>query len=429
MKEVTIMKLNKTFITLLAVFFILSAIRIFSQTTLSEYSIKFEEPSVATLVGQDGLIMRTIDGGVTWDAQTSGITNVLYSIEYAKYINESGEPVKMQIAVGENGVILKSLDDGLTWVVMTSGTLENLNDVNIFTPNLIFACGNNGVLLKSVDYGETWTAIELNTTENLNDIASTGPSTLEAVNSVVVVGTGGKLFASANMEEWAVITSPVTENLLSVTFSGNSVIAAGDNGTIIKSINNGIDWVISNSGITTKIFDIKFVTPTLVIGSSENGVMVRSEDAGDNWTTVTTPSENDQFAVNFGNDLFGISTGFEGSRLYTTDGGLTWATSIAPPTAKTRINEPVKLNQNYPNPFNPSTVISYDVNSSANVTIKVYDMTGREVRTLVNSFQNAGTYSVNFNASNLASGIYFYVLRMNTGSAEFTKTMKMILTK
>ena len=429
MKEVTSMKLNKTLITLLAVFFILSAVRIFSQTTLSEYSVKFEEPSIATLVGQDGLIMRTIDGGVTWEAQTSGITNVLYSNEYTKYSDENGEPVKMQIAVGENGVILKSLDDGLTWLVMTSGTLENLNDVNIFTPNLIFVCGNNGVLLKSVDYGETWTAIELNTTENLNDISSTGPSTLEAVNCIAIVGNGGSIFASTNMEEWAVITSPVTENLLSVTFNCNNVIAAGENCTIIKSINNGIDWVISNSGITTKIYDIKFVTPTLVIGSSEDGVMVRSEDAGDNWTAITTPSENDQFAVNFGNDEFGISTGFEGSRLYTTDGGLTWVTSIAPPMAKTKVNEPVKLNQNYPNPFNPSTVISYEVNASSNVTIKVYDMTGREVRTLENSFQNAGTYSVNFNGTNLASGIYFYVLRMNTGSSEFTKTMRMILTK
>ncbi len=167
----------------------------------------------------------------------------------------------------------------------------------------------------------------------------------------------------------------------------------------------------------------------LVIGSSEDGVMVRSEDAGDNWTVITTPSENDQFAVNFGSDEFGISTGFEGSRLYTTDGGLTWATSIVPPISKIKINEPVKLNQNFPNPFNPSTVISYEVNASSNVTIKVYDMTGREVRTLVNSFQNAGTYSVNFNGTNLASGIYFYVIRMNTGSTEFTKTMKMILTK
>src|SRR5689334_20614617 len=105
------MRFNKTLITLTAVFFILSAVKIFSQPVLSENSIKFENVQTATLVGQDGLIMRTVDGGLTWTEQTSNVTNVLNSIDYVSYLDNTGTPANMHIAVGENGVILKSVDN------------------------------------------------------------------------------------------------------------------------------------------------------------------------------------------------------------------------------------------------------------------------------------------------------------------------------
>jgi len=83
------------------------------------------------------------------------------------------------------------------------------------------------------------------------------------------------------------------------------------------------------------------------------------------------------------------------------------------------------LNQNYPNPFNPSTVIEYQLPKDGFVTLKLYDILGREVSTLVNGFRAQGKYSVSFNASKLASGIYFYQLKSNG----FSSIKKMILTK
>jgi flagellar hook assembly protein FlgD len=87
-----------------------------------------------------------------------------------------------------------------------------------------------------------------------------------------------------------------------------------------------------------------------------------------------------------------------------------------------------KLDQNYPNPFNPTTTIRYAVPADGPVTLKVYDITGREVATLVNGHVQAGTYEVRFEAKNgkgtsLASGVYFYQLR----SGSFTATKKFIL--
>ena len=83
------------------------------------------------------------------------------------------------------------------------------------------------------------------------------------------------------------------------------------------------------------------------------------------------------------------------------------------------------LEQNYPNPFNPSTIIKYQIPNDGLVTMKIYDITGQEVKTLVNESQTKGRYEINFDASNLSTGVYFY--RLTSGS--FTKSMKMLLIK
>ncbi len=88
-----------------------------------------------------------------------------------------------------------------------------------------------------------------------------------------------------------------------------------------------------------------------------------------------------------------------------------------------------ELSQNYPNPFNPTTKINYDLPFDSKVQIKIYDMTGREVHQLVNQVQIAGYYTSQFNASALASGVYFYQIIANGGKQSFVKTMKMVLVK
>lgn len=83
------------------------------------------------------------------------------------------------------------------------------------------------------------------------------------------------------------------------------------------------------------------------------------------------------------------------------------------------------LKQNYPNPFNPATKIDYVIPSSSFVSLKVYDVNGREVKTLVNEFKNPGYYTFDFNASALPSGVYYYILK----SGNFSSTKKLILMK
>lgn len=89
------------------------------------------------------------------------------------------------------------------------------------------------------------------------------------------------------------------------------------------------------------------------------------------------------------------------------------------------IPERFMLYQNYPNPFNPTTLIGFDIPKDANVTVRIYDLIGREVQTVVNEFKKAGSYKFNFDASLLSSGSYFY--EINAG--DFRDTKKMVLIK
>ena len=107
-----------------------------------------------------------------------------------------------------------------------------------------------------------------------------------------------------------------------------------------------------------------------------------------------------------------------------------WSVTITygPPTSVSNnsgLIEGYKLSQNYPNPFNPSTTINYTIPKTGLVTLKVFDISGREVANLVNEVKNAGTYDFKFYAGNLSSGVYFYRLE----SGNFVETKKMFLVK
>ena len=84
-----------------------------------------------------------------------------------------------------------------------------------------------------------------------------------------------------------------------------------------------------------------------------------------------------------------------------------------------------RLDQNYPNPFNPLTTMQYLIPQVSHVTIKVYDIIGKEIKTLVNEEKLAGKYVVQFDGSNFSSGVYFYQMR----AGEFIDTKKFILLK
>ena len=136
-----------------------------------------------------------------------------------------------------------------------------------------------------------------------------------------------------------------------------------------------------------------------------------------------TPSLKPVIAAGFYPSAFAtvVFAGFGPSGLYADGSQIT--TEITP--VGNSVPEAYKLEQNYPNPFNPATTISFSIPKNGLVSLKVYDILGKEVATLVNTQLNSGQYNVNLNASNLGSGIYFYTLK----AGDFVETKKMMLVK
>jgi hypothetical protein len=106
---------------------------------------------------------------------------------------------------------------------------------------------------------------------------------------------------------------------------------------------------------------------------------------------------------------------------------------LSVPVITISIPEVYGLSQNYPNPFNPSTTIQYDLPAESKVTLTVYDLLGQEIAQLVNETQESGSYEVEWDASNLVSGVYFAIITAgdpSTGSAQvYTDIKKMLYIK
>jgi len=124
-----------------------------------------------------------------------------------------------------------------------------------------------------------------------------------------------------------------------------------------------------------------------------------------------------------------INLGGEGAFSSTAHFATGTTVSVETPTAN--IPKEFALMQNFPNPFNPTTTINYDVPKTSVVTLKIYDVLGRVVATLVDGVQEASSYRIQWNASNMASGVYFYRIsaRSQDGSTNFTSVRKLVLMK
>ncbi|HTY58792.1 MAG TPA: FlgD immunoglobulin-like domain containing protein, partial [Bacteroidota bacterium] len=114
----------------------------------------------------------------------------------------------------------------------------------------------------------------------------------------------------------------------------------------------------------------------------------------------------------------------------------TFNPSILTGVAQASVPASLSLSQNYPNPFNPSTTIHYQLSTAGKVTMKIYNVLGQEVRTLLNEVQNAGPHTLTWNSRNdagigVASGVYFYRCEIvpSSGTAALSRTMKMLLVK
>lgn len=425
-------------------------------------AIKFIDQNIGWAVGNNGVVLKSIDGGINW---------ILWSKNFNTNLT-NGFFINSQIGwlTSSSGLILKTSDAGKNWFSSTSPASSALYDVKFANLNLGWAAGNSGNIIVSTDGGINWNSQTSGTTNKLNSICFLG------IDTGFAVGLNGTLLTTTNVgNEWSSNNQPTFNQLNKIIQdkNGHLWIAGFDNSNLtsilLKSTNDGTSWENKFRKDSVALYTLAERNGDFIIGGSKLTpvgsviIIFKSIDGGENWVQILNKpgipnvSRIVDLKINEDGSYVAITTK---KAFYSSDGGNYWGeeafllenlTSVFLSDSSTfwitgdnslllknsnsgltnlemyKSIQPKEyyLSQNYPNPFNPSTKIKYSVVNAGMVSLKIYDILGIEVSTLVNEEKPAGTYEINFNASSLASGVYFY--RLEAGG--FSQTKKLLLLK
>jgi hypothetical protein len=322
-----------------------------------------------------GVFLST-NNGTSWSAVNDGLADLDGKAFVTSLVVSKSNADGTNLFAGTFGGVYLSTNNGTNWIRLGDNVFEPL----IISDTNLFAGGYFGVCI-SINNGKNWTAINNGLPVQSGVTAFTvSPNGIGGLNLFAAFGWDGVYLSTNNGSKWIEANNGIMyNNVLCLTSFGTNIFAGTNNGVFLTT-NNGKNWISENSGLITYqdyVIQALVVLDSLLFAGTPNSVLRRP--ISEMVSSILNPELPSQFI----------------------------------------------LNQNYPNPFNPTTTINYSVPKSGIVKIKVYDLLGREVATIVNENKPAGNYNIEFNASKLTSGIYFY--RMEAGS--FSQTKKLLLLK
>ncbi len=351
-------------------------------------------------------VFLSTDRGSSWSAIDNGLTDL-----FVLSIAIIGD--KIFLGTQSSGVFL-STNNGSNWNQINNG-LTNLsaNTLAINGEN-IFVGTFDGMFL-STDNGANWSAIN-------NGLTSLNVWSMSISGDNIFIGTFGGVFLSTdNGSNWTAVNDGLTEQYIWALSSNGDNIFAGTSGGIFLSTDNGSHWNTINNGLTNlEIASLAITEENIFACTDGKGEVFLSKDNGSTWNAINDSltnaaiyslaiSENYVFAGTrnsiWRRPLTELITDVNENRNY-------FSTSFS-------------LKQNYPNPFNPNTRIRYTLPEANYVSLKIYDLLGKEITILVDRTQSVGSYTYEFDGSNLSSGVYIYRLQ----AGEFTETKKLMLMK
>ncbi|MBN1633091.1 MAG: T9SS type A sorting domain-containing protein [Ignavibacteria bacterium] len=356
------------------------------------YAIKEKDNNIYIgTYGSNSGIYRSSNNGINWTKITPDTIGQIMDI---------GLKDSMIFAASQFGLYL-STNDGISW-----SYILNHNCLTIeFSNSNIFVGTKHGGIYSSSNNGLNWTNIAILNVTYVNDLLIQG--------SLFIAGTGEGIYRSTNSGiNWVKTANQYIEKL---TYSGSELFAGGLG--FFKSTNNGLNW--TPSGLNNIIIFGLYNYSGTLFSATHEGFYI-SKNAGNTWFVKNEGITGD---TNFYSVYANSNFVFAGQYLHLFRRELNEIIVIK--NISTEIPSAFSLEQNYPNPFNSVTKIQFKVASDKFVKLIVYDLKGREIKTLVNEELNPGTYDVQFDAGNLPSGVYFY--RMEAG--KFMETRKLILLK
>lgn len=418
--------------------------------------IDFGDPLNGTAVGYSGTIVRTTDGGATWTPQSSGTGGALWGVSFVDPLTG--------VVVGSGGLVLRTTDGGDTWTPQSSGTTTSLFGVDFTDALNGTAVGNGGRVLRTADGGTNWTSQTSGTVVQLKHVSFS-----DELSGTIVGEDGTILHSDDGGTNWVPQPSVARSWLGGVSFAdATSGLAVGDDGVILRTDDGGTSWHCESGGVQSDINAVTFIDGETAIAVGDGGIILSWEDGP---ATPVLISAIRARPVADGIELrwkLQTDEDINAIRVYrstTTDGSEILLTPRALPGTERRYIDMTAawgiryryaitvtgrnsgeirsatveaeraplvayLFQNRPNPFNPSTVIRYIVPARADrVTLRIYDVEGRVVRTLVDGPQVYGENRVTWNGRDdtgrrVASGVYFY--RIMFSGFEMTKKMVLL---
>jgi len=395
-------------------------------------------------------LMKTMNGGDDWVELDITFDDV-QDVAKIFFLDEINGYILINNVFGSRSKILKTSDGGETWTVKYDVDISNeqLNDLQFYDTNFGVAVGNRSTIVKTNNGGDNW-----DWTTRTNSIPIYCANIVDQ-NLIYfgATGLGGaynegqfRLLKTENSAlTYESILSNITDisriwNVKDLTFFNdkNGWVLLGyeiqNTGILYKTNDAGFSW--TRNYLTGSIYD-NYTAMDFLDSShgyvTRDGYILRSNDGGQNWKEHLI--ENYPYRANtieFIDEEFGVIAGEDNMLLRIKDDLNSGIEDFS--------DEIVSVNnlfQNYPNPFNPITIIIYQIPNKvipsgvegSNVQLKVYDILGKEVATLVNKKQSPGDYQAEFDGSNLPSGVYFYRLQVYTPrrAGNFIETKKMVL--
>lgn len=379
-------------------------------TTRPLNSIDKATGNIYFAVGDSGTALRSVDGGLTWTQINTGTNRKILCVSF---FNSTG------ILVDSYGSFYKTTDGGQTWVFLRSDYVYyNQGKVQMIdASNAFVAIGSIG--FRTTDGGNNWAYVYVN--------SSTGFHFTDPLNGYMIDGTIIKKTTNGGLNWSALYWENNYTNFTSIYFVNNNTGYATTQyylgNKIIKTTNGGVNWVQSAAVGSVLFQDIKF-NGDFGFAVGYGNQIYKTVNGGVNWSidSINNSSSYRSVCIKDINNAVAAGTRYTGY-YYAAIIKYSGTTGINPVSNQSPDN--FSLSQNYPNPFNPTTNIKFSIIKSTMVKLVVFDISGREVETLVNENMSPGSYNVDWNASKLSSGVYFYKLVTN----ELTDTKKMILNK
>lgn len=418
-------------------------------------SIYKSDPDTIYALGAKAGLWISTDGGAQWDTVLVNGTSLVSTGPPDEGLLKT-DPYSSQILYAyipefQSALLLKSTDGGSTWKV--SGVAGGgdtpyslVLEIDPSNNRILYAGGTRGAIVRSTDQGETWDSIPEPAAAYYSNALLTSLAIAASSDSVIYAGYDEGIFKSTDKgSTWATLDLGFgihSQVLLSVDpRSLDTVYAAvfpsssspSYSGGVYKSIDGGQTWKEADSGLTEHDRSIMSITinpknpDQLFIGlnkSSGHGTLFfESTDAGDHWTTFADglPDSGSVNCIELDTANNKMYCGFNGGSQ--NGGGVYIRDIVTGIEGSETMPHNFHLSQNYPNPFNPSTIVEYEIPVRSFARLTVYDILGREVKTLVEGYKEPGSYRVILDGQNLASGVYFYRLVANRE----TLTKKMVL--